>query len=118
MFITLTAFVSNTVTKYKARRVATVIDTYFELVGKHVATLLPAVISTYHQVARVTVDKTYENPQVAIDLVNALHKAVDHYGPSVIEIIKAAQQQLEAVQPDCTPLNDAIEAMTSDIAEV
>lgn len=77
------------ITKYKARRVHDVINNYVGLVDAQVVMIIPAVLDFYRRSATVVVDKTYENPEPAIKLLEALDVAAKHYGPALITEFKA-----------------------------
>lgn len=79
----------NAVTKYKAQRVKAVVDSYIGLADAQVVMIVPAVLDFYRRSATVVVDKTYENPEPAVQLLEALDQAVKHYGPALIAEFEA-----------------------------
>lgn len=90
MFIKPTiSFARNAVIKYKAQRIKSVVDSYIGLADAQVVMIVPAVMEFYRRTAHVIVDKTYENPEPAAQLLEALDNAVKHYGPALIAEFEA-----------------------------
>ena len=79
MFESITTFV----TKYKAQRVRDVVSQYFATVDTQVTTTLPVAVEFYRGVATAIVDKTFEDPKPALQLVAALDAVTKHYGPAL-----------------------------------
>lgn len=71
-FNTLTQFVTNAATKYKAQRVRDVVSQYCATVDAQVTTTLPVAVEFYRGVATAIVDKTFEDPKPALQLVAAV----------------------------------------------
>jgi len=67
----ITTFVANAVAKYKAQRVRDVVSQYCATVDAQVTIALPVAIEFYRGVATAIVDKTFENPAPALQLVAA-----------------------------------------------
>lgn len=82
----LIAFFSNSIRKYKQERVAAVIDTYATAQHVTIMRVLPEIVSLYHAAADVIVKRTYENPAPALELLEAVKKCSDHYGPELVAI--------------------------------
>lgn len=96
-FNTLTQFVTNAVTKYKAQRVRDVVSQYCATVDTQVTATLPVAIEFYRGVATAIVDKTFEDPKPALQLVEALNAVTKHYGPALSDEFKAFSTKLEAL---------------------
>ena len=120
MFKSITTFVTNAVTKYKAQRVRDVVSQYFATVDTQVTTALPVAIEFYRGVATAIVDKTFENPEPALKLIEALDAVTKHYGPALKTEFKALNDELEerGASPVITKrieaLVAAVEALTND----
>lgn len=108
----------NTITKYKARRVHDVINSYIGLVDAQVVMIVPAVLDFYRRSATVIVDKTYENPEPAVQLLEALDRAVKHYGPALTAEFKAFSVELEeqGASPVITKRIEALIQSINDLA--
>ena len=94
-FNTLTQFVTNAVTKYKAQRVRDVVSQYCAAVDTQVTIALPVVTEFYKNVATSIVDKTFEDPKPALQLVAAVQAVSEHYGPALSAEFKAFNTKLE-----------------------
>lgn len=123
MFASIIAAARNAITKYKARRVHDVINNYIGLVDAQVVMIVPAVLDFYRRSATVVVDKTYENPEPAVQLLEALDRAVKHYGPALITEFKAFSAE-HAARCDSPVVTSRIEALmqsvnnlTTDVSE-
>ena len=119
-FNTLTQFVTNAVTKYKAQRVRDVVSQYCATVDHQVVTTLPAAIEFYRGVATAIVDKTFEDPKPALQLVAALDAVTKHYGPALKAEFEEFSAELEergaspVVTKRIEALVAAVEALTND----
>ena len=117
----LTSFVTNAVTKYKAQRVRDVVSQYFATVDTQVTTTLPVAIEFYRGVATAIVDKTFEDPKPALQLVAAVQAVSEHYGPALSAEFKVFSTKLEALGASPVMLQrvealfKAIEALTTDV---
>ena len=117
----ITTFVTNAVTKYKAQRVRDVVSQYCATVDAQVTTTLPVAIEFYRGVATTIVDKTFEDPKPALQLVAALQAVSEHYGPALRAEFDVLSVKLEALgaSPVITKrveaLFKAIEALTTDV---
>ena len=117
----ITTFVTNAVTKYKAQRVKDVVTQYCAAVDAQATTTLPVVIEFYRGVATAVVDKTFENPAPALQLVAAVQAVSEHYGPALkaefnvlstkLEVLGASPVVLQRVEA----LFKAIEDLTTDV---
>ena len=67
MFKSITTFITNAVTKYKAQRVRDVVSQYYAAVDAQVTTTLPVAIEFYRGVATAVVDKTFEDPALSAE---------------------------------------------------
>lgn len=123
-FNTLTQFATNAVTKYKAQRVKDVVTKYCAAVDAQVAMAVPVALEFYRNSAHVIVDKTFENPEPALKLIEALDAVAKHYGPALsdeFKAFKAFSTKLEerGASPVITKrveaLSKAIEALTTDV---
>lgn len=114
MLTKLITQLNTAIARYKAKRVAAVVDAYADLIGKTVSITIPGVVGFYQHGAKVVVAKTYENPQVALDLLKALQAAVDHYGPELTKAFETTKDLINAAQPDSSSLEAAVEAMLAD----
>ena len=121
MFNTLTQFVTNAVTKYKAQRVRDVVSQYCATVDTQVTATLPVAIEFYRGVATAIVDKTFEDPKPALQLVEALNAVTKHYGPALRAEFDVLSTKLEERGADPAMLQrvealfKAIEDLTTDV---
>ena len=121
MFKSITTFVTNAVTKYKAQRVRDVVSQYYATVDAQVTATLPVAVEFYRGVATAIVDKTFEDPKPALQLVAAVQAVSEHYGPALktefevlstkLEALGAAPVMLQRVEA----LFKAIEDLTTDV---
>ena len=115
------SFARNAVTKYKARRVKSVVDSYIGLADAQVVMIVPAVMEFYRRTAHTVVDKTFENPEPALKLVDALDAVSKHYGPTLRAEFEAFSAKLEergadpAILQRVEALFDAFSALTTDV---
>lgn len=120
-FNTLTQFVTNAVTKYKAQRVRDVVTQYCATVDAQVTTALPVAVEFYRGVATAIVDKTFEDPKPALQLVAAVQAVSEHYGPALRAEFDVLSTKLEERGADPAMLQrvealfKAIEALTTDV---
>lgn len=121
MFKSITTFVTNAVTKYKAQRVRDVVSQYCATVDTQVTATLPVAIDFYRGVATAIVDKTFEDPKPALQLVAAVQAVSEHYGPALGAEFDALSAKLEAlgasnlVLQRVEALFKAIEDLTTDV---
>lgn len=121
MFKSITTFVTNAVTKYKAQRVRDVVSQYIGLADAQVVMAVPVALEFYRNSAHVIVDKTFENPEPALKLVEALDAVAKHYGPALSDEFKAFSTKLEergaspVVTKRIEALFKAIEDLTADV---
>ena len=121
MFKSITTFVTNAVTKYKAQRVRDVVSQYCAAVDTQVTIALPVAVEFYRGVATAIVDKTFEDPTPALQLVSALDAVTKHYGPALSDEFKAFSTKLEergaspVVTKRIEALLKAIEDLTTDV---
>lgn len=120
MFASIIKFAQDAVTKYKAQRVRAVVDQYCALIDTQVTANMPAVIEFYRGSATAIVDKTFEDPTPAINLLSALGQVTKHYGPALCAEFDVLSTKLEAngaspvfVQR-IEALVAAVEALTND----
>ena len=121
MFKSITAFATNAVTKYKAQRVRDVVSQYCATADTQITTTLPVAIEFYKNVATSIVDKTFEDPKPALQLVAAVQAVSEHYGPALkaefdvlstkLEVLGASPVMLHRVEA----LFKAIEGLTTDV---
>lgn len=115
-------FLQNAIAKYKARRVHDVINNYIGLVDAQVVMIVPAVLDFYRRSATVIVDKTYENPKPAVQLLEALDRAAKHYGPALITEFKtfsakhAERSNSSVVVSRLEQLLQSINDLTTDVS--
>ena len=120
-FNTLTSFVTNAVTKYKAQRVRDVVSQYYATVDAQVTTTLPVAIEFYRGAATAIVDKTFEDPKPALQLIEALDAVAKHYGPALSVEFEMLSTKLEErgasslVLQRVEALSKAIAALTTDV---
>ena len=120
MIKSLVTFAKNAVTKYKAQRVKDVVTQYVSLADAQVVVAVPVALEFYRNSAHVIVDKTFENPEPALKLIEALDAVAEHYGPALTDEFKAFSTKLEArgaspvVTKRIEALVAAVEALTSD----
>lgn len=121
MFKSITTFVTNAVTKYKAQRVWDVVSQYCATVDQQLVTTLPVAIEFYRGVATAVVDKTFEDPKPALQLVAAVQAVSEHYGPALRAEFDVLSTKLEERGADPAMLQrvealfKAIEALTTDV---
>ena len=121
MFASITTFVTNAVTKYKAQRVRDVVSQYCATVDQQVLSTLPAAIEFYRGCATAIVDKTFEDPKPALQLVAAVQAVSEHYGPALRAEFDVLSTKLEERGADPAMLQrvealfKAIEALTTDV---
>jgi hypothetical protein len=90
-------------------------------VDTQVTTTLPVAIEFYRGVATAIVDKTFEDPTPALQLVSAVQAVSEHYGPALSAEFEVLSTKLEALgaSPVVTKrieaLFKAIEALTTDV---
>jgi hypothetical protein len=120
MFASTIAFAKNAVTKYKAQRVKDVVTQYIGLADAQVVVAMPVALEFYRNSAHVIVDKTFENPEPALKLIEALDAVTKHYGPALSDEFKAFSTKLEergaspVVTKRIEALIAAVEAMNND----
>ena len=121
MFKSIASFVTNAVTKYKAQRVRDVVSQYCATVDQQLVTTLPVAIEFYRGVATAVVDKTFENPAPALQLVAAVQAVSEHYGPALRAEFDVLSAKLEERGTDPAMLQrvealfKAIEGLTTDV---
>ena len=117
----LTSFVTNAVTKYKAQRVRDVVSQYCATVDQQVLSTLPVAIEFYRGCATAIIDKTFEDPAPALQLVSAIQAVSEHYGPALSAEFEVLSTKLEALGASPVMLQrvealfKAIEALTTDV---
>ena len=120
MFASIISFAKNAVTKYKAQRVKDVVNQYIGLTDAQVVVAVPVALEFYRNSAHIIVDKTFENPEPALKLIEALDAVAKHYGPALKAEFKALNDELEerGASPVITKrieaLVAAVEALTND----
>ena len=121
MFKSITTFVTNAVTKYKAQRVRDVVSQYCATVDQQLVTTLPVAIEFYRGVATAVVDKTFEDPKPALQLVAAVQAVSEHYGPALRAEFEAFKAQVQERSADPAMLQrveallKSIEGLTTDV---
>ena len=121
MFKSPTNAVRNAVAKYKAQRVRDVVSQYCATVDAQVTTTLPVAIEFYRGVATAIVDKTFEDPKPALQLVAAVQAVSEHYGPALRTEFDVLSTKLEALGASPVMLQrvealfKAIEDLTTDV---
>ena len=121
MFASIITFAKNAVTKYKAQRVKDVVTQYVSLADAQVVMTMPVALEFYCNSAHVIVDKTFENPEPALKLIEALDAVTKHYGPALSDGLKAFSTKIEerGASPVATKrieaLFKAIEDLTTDV---
>lgn len=121
MFKSIASFVTNAVTKYKAQRVRDVVSQYCATVDAQVTTTLPVAIEFYRGCATAIVDKTFEDPAPALQLVAAIQSVSEHYGPALRAEFDVLSAKLEERGADPAMLQrvealfKAIEVLTTDV---
>ena len=120
MFASIITFAKNAVTKYKAQRVKDVVTQYIGLADAQVVTAVPVALEFYRNSAHVIIDKTFENPEPALKLIEALDAVAKHYGPALKTEFKEFSADLEerGASPVITKRIEAlvavVEALTND----
>ena len=120
MFASIITFAKNAVTKYKAQRVKDVVNQYIGLADAQVVVAMPVALEFYRNSAHVIIDKTFENPEPALKLIEALDAVAKHYGPALKAEFEEFSAELEerGASPVITKrieaLVAAVEALTND----
>lgn len=120
MFASIIKLAQDAVTKYKAQRVKDVVTQYIGLVDAQVVVTMPVALDFYRNTAHAVVDKTFENPEPALKLIEALDAVTKHYGPALSAEFKAFSATLEergaspVVTKRIEALVAAVEALTND----
>lgn len=120
MFASIISFAKNAVTKYKAQRVKDVVNQYIGLADAQVVAAVPVALEFYRNSAHIIIDKTFENPEPALKLIEALDAVTKHYGPALKAEFEEFSAELEerGASPVITKrieaLVAAVEAMTND----
>ena len=120
MFASIITFAKNAVTKYKAQRVKDVVTQYIGLADAQVVVAMPVALGFYRNSAHIIVDKTFENPEPALKLIEALDAVTKHYGPALKAEFEEFSAELEArgaspvVTKRIEALVAAVEALTND----
>lgn len=121
MFKSIASFVTNAVTKYKAQRVRDVVSQYCATVDQQVLSTLPVAIEFYRGCATAIVDKTFEDPAPALQLVAAVQAVSEHYGPALRAEFDVLSAKLEERGADPAMLQrvealfKSIEGLTTDV---
>lgn len=121
MIKSLVTFAKNAVTKYKAQRVKDVVTQYIGLADAQVVVTVPVALEFYRNSARVIVDKTFEDPKPALQLVAAVQAVSEHYGPALSAEFEVFSTKLEALGASPVMLQrvealfKAIEDLTTDV---
>ena len=114
-------FAKNAVTKYKAQRVKDVVTQYIGLADAQVVVAMPVALGFYRGVATAIVDKTFEDPTPALQLVSAVQAVSEHYGPALSAEFEVLSTKLEALGASPVMLQrvealfKAIEGLTTDV---
>ena len=120
MFASIISFAKNAVTKYKAQRVKDVVNQYIGLADAQVVVAMPVALGFYRNSAHIIVDKTFENPEPALKLIEALDAVTKHYGPALKTEFEEFSAELEergtspAITKRIEALVAAVEALTND----
>ena len=120
MFASIISFAKNAVTKYKAQRVKDVVNQYIGLADAQVVVAMSVALGFYRNSAHIIVDKTFENPEPALKLIEALDAVTKHYGPALKAEFEEFSAELEArgaspvVTKRIEALVAAVEALTND----
>ncbi len=120
MFASIITFAKNAVTKYKAQRVRDVVSQYCDVVDAQALNSTIAAVEFYRGCATAIVDKTFENPEPALKLIEALDAVAKHYGPALKTEFKVFSTKLEergaspVVTKRIEALVAAVEALTND----
>ena len=120
MIKSLANAVRNAVAKYKAQRVKAVIAEYASYTHVHAATVIPLALHFYEDAASFVVDRTFEDPQPLVNLLDAVQGAVDHYGPGLSAMLKGFSAQLdgagnEVLSAKIEQLLSSVEALREDV---
>ena len=108
--------VRNAVAKYKAQRVKAVIAEYASYTHVHAATVIPLALHFYEDAASFVVDRTFEDPQPLVKLLDAVQGAVDHYGPGLSAMLKDFSAHLEEAGNEV--LSAKIDRLLSSLEEM
>ena len=120
MFAPIITFAKNAVTKYKAQRVKDVVNQCISLADAQVDVVMPVALEFYRNSAHAIVDKTFENPEPALKLIEALDAVTKHYGPALKAEFEVLSTKLEergaspVMLQRVEALFAAVEAMNND----
>ena len=109
------------VIKYKAQRVKDVVTQYIGVADAQVVMAVPVALEFYRNSAHVIVDKTFENPEPALKLIEALDAVTKHYGPALKTEFEVFSDELEergaslVITKRIGALFKAIEGLTTDV---
>ena len=121
MFASIITFAKNAVTKYKAQRVKDVVTQYIGVADAQVVMAVPVALGFYRNSAHVIIDKTFENPEPALKLIEALDAVTKHYGPALRAEFDTLSTKLEERGTDPAMLQrveaffKAVEDLTTDV---
>lgn len=109
--------VASYIARLKARRAKNVVDAFVELTSAQVAVLIPAALEFYRRGAHVVVEKTAENPQPLLALMDALRQTAEHYGPALAAEYAAFRQEHDALasSPDMVSREAAVLASLEEL---
>ena len=110
-------FATNAVTKYKAQRVRDVVSQYFATIDRQVIATLPVASEFYRGCATAIVDKTFENPAPALQLIAAVQAVSEHYGPALRTEFDVLSAKLEERGADPAMLQ-RVEALFKSIKDL
>ena len=116
MIKSLATFAKNAVAKYKAQRVKDVVAEYASYAHVHAATVVPLALHFYEDAASFVVDRTFEDPQPLVNLLDAVQGAVDHYGPGLSVMLKGFSARLEEAGDEV--LSAKIDRLLSSVEEM
>ena len=121
MFTSIITFTKNAITKYKGQRVKDFVTQYCAAADAQVVTAVPVALEFYRNSAHVIIDKTFENPEPALKLIEALDAVTKHYGPALGAEFEVFSTKLveRGASPVITKrieaLLKAIEGLTTDV---
>lgn len=84
----------------QASRLHRVLSRYMSSVQCLMDVSIPKAMDLYRDIGETIIDKTVEDPQPMLDLLNAVEKCVGHYGPGIIADIARYKKSFNSADAD------------------
>lgn len=114
----ITAFINKAKTIIAVIKVEQMLDLnkkYWDVADQLARCYLPTIVKYYRTFFAVIVQKTYEKPEVAINLIRAVENVLLHYGPAIKEVVGSLNEEMAKINADgkSPAMNEFLEAMES-----